>query len=514
MRRFGAITAFWVLYISFCIADKKCDADGGKCLSLEAKKLRVKAAMQRAWNGYRTHAFGSDELRPLKREGWNRWGGYGITIIDSLDTLWMMGMKKEFAEAREWVASSLDYSRVDESTNGGWVSVFETTIRGLGGLLGAFALSQDKVFLDKARELGTRLLPAFKTPSGMPLSTIKLSTGEAHVVKYRLNGQVEYGVALSEVGTLQLEMKYLSEITGDPKFQSAADKAFNVVLERGDVYDGLYPIHLDASLSSAPVTNMTGVAAFADSFYEYLLKLWLQSGKRDEKYRVAYDKAVDGIHKRLLHESPKQGLSYLADYNGTHPHTSMHHLACFIPGMLALGAATATKGTPGRARAPRDLSTAQALMKTCFETLRVQPTKLAPDCVDFEDGEGDNDFKVCLGYGNQFYFLRPEISESLYVMHQLSGNETYREMAWELFQGIERNCKAGVAFGVYPDVREAGLEPEDCMESFFLAETLKYLYLIFSDQQEVTLESHVYNTEAHPIPQQSAAGAMKGRLEL
>ena len=73
-------------------------------------------------------------------------------------------------------------------------------------------------------------------------------------------------------------------------------------------------------------------------------------------------------------------------------------------------------------------------------------------------------------------------------------------MAWELFQGIEKHCKAGVAFGVYPDVREAGLEAEDCMESFFLAETLKYLYLIFSDQKEVTLTSHVYNTEAHPIP--------------
>jgi len=178
----------------------------------------------------------------------------------------------------------------------------------------------------------------------------------------------------------------------------------------------------------------------------------------------------------------------------------MHHLACFIPGMLALGSATAINGTLGGDHASRDMATAQGLMRTCFETARVQPTKLAPDCVDFWNPDGVDDFKVCENNGNQFYFLRPEISESLYVMHQLSGNETYREWAWELFQGIEKNCKAGAAFGVYPDVREAGLEPEDCMESFFLAETLKYLYLMFSDQKEITLTSHVYNTEAHPVP--------------
>jgi len=272
-------------------------------MSLQAKRERVKAAMQHAWSGYRTHSFGSDELRPLKKEGWNRWGGYGITLVDSLDTLWMMGMKKEFAEAREWVASSLNYSSVDRSTNDGFVSVFETTIRGLGGLLGAFTVSKDTIFREKARELGTRLLPAFKTPSGLPMSTINLATGHAHIVKNRLNSHVPHVVALSEVGTLQLEMKYLSEITGDPSFRAAADKALDVVLARGDVYDGLYPIHLDASLSDRPVTNLTGVAAFADSFYEYLLKLWLHSGKREERYRVAYDNAVEGIHERYTKNS-------------------------------------------------------------------------------------------------------------------------------------------------------------------------------------------------------------------
>ena len=261
----------------------------------------------------------------------------------------------------------------------------------------------------------------------------------------------------------------------------------------GDVYDGLFPLFLDAHGAEHPLTARTGMGAFSDSFYEYLLKLWLHSGQQHTKLREAYDQAVEGLHRRLLHKSGPH--SYVADFNGTHSDSSMHHLACFVPGMLALGAATAPSGTLGGTNARRDMRTAEELMGTCRAMAASQPTGLSPDCADFGSGK----LKVAEGRADQYYFLRPEISESLYILYQLSGNETYRDWAWQIFEGIDKSCKTEVGYGVYSNVAELGLEPEDCMESFFLSETLKYQYLIFSNHS-VSIREYVFNTEAHPFP--------------
>jgi hypothetical protein len=126
------------------------------------RREEVKAAMQRTWKAYRAHAWGKDVLQPLSLKGEDPWGGMAVTMVDSLDTLWVMGLKDEFAEARDWIRDHLSFRGV------GRVSVFETTIRVLGGLLSAYDLSGDQVFLDKARDLGDRLMKAFDTPSGIP----------------------------------------------------------------------------------------------------------------------------------------------------------------------------------------------------------------------------------------------------------------------------------------------------------------------------------------------------------
>ena len=114
--------------------------------------------------------------------------------------------------------------------------------------------------------------------------------------------------------------------------------------------------------------------AFSDSFYEYLLKLWLMGGKTDTTMRATYDAAVQGIHKRLINRSAPNRLAYLADFNGTHAATTMHHLSCFVPGMLALGAMSALPGSEGADTAARDLETAAELMQTCRSMFHVQPT--------------------------------------------------------------------------------------------------------------------------------------------
>ena len=138
-----------------------------------ARRAAVRAAAAHSWAGYVRWAWGQDELAPVSRVGYETFCGIGITLLDSLDTLYLMGFDAEFGRAREWVAGSLNFS----ATAGCPVSVFEATIRALGGLLAAHDLSGDAIFLEKAADLGDRLAPAFGTPRGVARSEIDLVAG-------------------------------------------------------------------------------------------------------------------------------------------------------------------------------------------------------------------------------------------------------------------------------------------------------------------------------------------------
>ncbi|CAN0450818.1 unnamed protein product, partial [Ectocarpus sp. 12 AP-2014] len=167
----------------------------------------IRGAMDLLWKGYSEHAWGYDEVKPLSKKGSDNWGGMGVTLVDSLDTLWLMGLTEEFYNGRDWVRDHLTFNEV------GMVSVFETTIRVLGGLLSAFELSRDEargqVFLERAKDLADRLMPAFGTSTGIPCKLVNLSNGKT--------GGGSYSV-LSELGTLQLEFRYLSHEVGDEKY--------------------------------------------------------------------------------------------------------------------------------------------------------------------------------------------------------------------------------------------------------------------------------------------------------
>ena len=124
--------------------------------------------MKDAWNSYKEYAWGANELAPVSRRGRN--GGEifgntnnGASIIDSLSTLHIMGLDEEFELGRNWTAKEFDFNKVCSPT-----SVFETTIRFVGGLLSAYALSKDPMFLEKAMQVADSLLPAFETPFGVP----------------------------------------------------------------------------------------------------------------------------------------------------------------------------------------------------------------------------------------------------------------------------------------------------------------------------------------------------------
>jgi len=350
------------------------------------------------------------------------------------------------------------------------------------------------MFLDKAKSLGDRLLKAFDTPSGLPTAQVNLKSGQGKYVTW-LGGS---SVILSEAGSVQLEFRQLSIALGKGEkgsdlYADTANRAMEVILKLKGLH-GLYPEVLDGENGDAS-RNTYGVGAFNDSFYEYLLKLWLQSGRKETKYREKWDEAVDGMHRHLIDE--RAGRTFVSKSNSK---GEMEHLACFLPGALAMGHMTATEGTLGAKNAQRDLKTARALADTCYEMYKRQPTGLSPDTIRYDNlGE--------FTAGDPGYKLRPETVESLYWLHVVTGETKYQDQAWEIFQAIEKHCGTaqydGVGYGAYPDVRQVGKKPNNKMESFFLGETLKYLYLIFDDKRNkiewwddkvITTEAHLFDT--------------------
>lgn len=188
------------------------------------------------------------------------------------------------------------------------------------------------------------------------------------------------------------------------------------------------------------------------------MQVWVQGGRQEAMYRRMYDAAMAGMTAKLLKRSNPSKLAYVADWDGANTHDKMDHLVCFVPGMLALGAFNAA-GTPGEATATRDLINAKALAYTCWQMYERQATGIAPEFVEFPGG-GD---LIAAGRA-PFYILRPEAAESLYILHQLTGNPIYREWGWKMFQAIDKYCKTTYGYGAHPDVRDTGRVPDDRME--------------------------------------------------
>lgn len=132
--------------------------------------------MVHAWSNYKLYAWGKNELRPLSKRGHSNsiFGSFdlGATIVDGLDTLYLMGLHKEFDEGREWVERKFTLDNVDAE-----LSVFETNIRFIGGFLTCYAFTGDRMFLEKARYVADKLLPAFQTPTGIPYALVNVHNG-------------------------------------------------------------------------------------------------------------------------------------------------------------------------------------------------------------------------------------------------------------------------------------------------------------------------------------------------
>ena len=280
---------------------------------------QVKKEFMFMWKNYEMKAWGQDELQPKSGKGNNNWGHMGVTLVDTLDTLWLMDLKSEFERAKNWVRDSLNFNKVNRQ-----MSFFETNIRMMGGLLSAHDLSGDQMFLDKALDLAGRMLPGFNTGSGIPHAQIKLSDSS---VKESWTGA---NAVLAEFGTLQLEWRYLSEKTNNPMYREKVEKIYDK-LGPGRL-DGMWPTTANRN-TGRPSSSTYTMGALSDSFYEYLLKMWLQGGKKEPKWRKMYDDAMNGMTKHLLGQSGH--LHFVGEKTGARFKKKMEHLACFTGGTFS-----------------------------------------------------------------------------------------------------------------------------------------------------------------------------------
>ncbi|KAF5204870.1 Mannosyl-oligosaccharide 1,2-alpha-mannosidase MNS3 [Thalictrum thalictroides] len=494
----------------------------------QARQDKVKEAFIHAWSGYTKYAMGYDELMPLSQRGTDGLGGLGATVVDALDTAMIMGANDIVLEAGTWIEKQL----LQRITAKGQVNLFETTIRVLGGLLSAYHLSggengtdilkfegpKPTVYLEIAKDLADRLLVAFTaSPTSIPFSDVVLSDRTAHPAPGGLS-------STSEVSTVQLEFNYLSTVLNDSKYGLEAMK----VLEHMRILptvQGLVPIYISPHSGEFSGQNIR-LGSRGDSYYEYLLKVWLQHGtSQDSDFQYLhkmYEEAMKGVRSLLVRKSIPKGLVFVGELpSGSEDDFSpkMDHLVCFLPGTLALGA---TKGFTKK-QAMKDnlvsfedlenLKLAEDLIKTCFEMYAVTSTGLAPEIAYFQiegysevglDGgnkssEYIND--IIIKPADRHNLLRPETVESLFVLYRITEDPKYREWGWQIFEAFEKHTKVDSGgFTSLNDVTKVPPERRDKMETFFLGETLKYIYLLFGESSVIPLDKFVFNTEAHPFP--------------
>ena len=413
---------------------------------------RVREEFLHAWGAYKQYAWGHDELKPLSKS-YHDWYGVSLmmTPVDALDTMVLMGLTQQADEARELIASKLSF---DQDI---YVKNFEITIRLLGGLLSSYQLTGDKRLLTLAQDLGNRLLPAFESPTGMPYVEVNLKTGKVR------NPETNP----AEIGTLLIEFGTLSKLTGNAVYYDKAKRALVELYKRRSAI-GLVgsSINVETGKWTDPVSHIGGGI---DSYYEYLLKSWLLFGDKD--CEQMWKTSIEAVNKYLA-EDVSTGFWYGQADMTTGKRTGHYFgaLDAFFPGTLALA---------GDLERARKLEDSAFKMWTAFG--------IEPEAMDYTN--------MKVEYNG--YALRPEIVESAYYLHHFTGDPRYLEMGRTFFESLIRYCRTETAYAALKDVEKKTQRDE--MESFFLAETMKYLYLLFSPADKLDLTTHVFNTEAHPM---------------
>lgn len=444
----------------------------------------------------------------------------GWIIVDALDTMMLMNLTEEVAHARQWVQHNLTYDQDHD------VNTFETTIRMLGGLLSAHYLStdpelaprfapvedglSDDLYIEKATDLADRLLGAYQTQSGVPLASVNLHTMKG------IPSHADSGASsTAEATSLQLEMKYLAKLTGEDNYWDTAERVMKVI-DGNNPEDGLVPIFIYADQGGFRGNNVR-LGSRGDSYYEYLIKQYLQTSHQEPIYQEMWNESLAGIKKHLITYSNPHNFTVLAERpNGLENIISpkMDHLVCFMPGTIVLAT---TGGLPlAQAKAQpnwgpeqdEDMRLAEELMNTCWGMYKASPIDLAGEITHFNIYDPPlmyNDFPQnykptspanfdTSGLGDEFvghdeYIIkggdahnlqRPETIESVFYMWRITGDEKYRHWGWEMFEAFVKwtAVSDGTGFSSLQSVLQSPPQLRDNMESFWLVRSAEFLFLL------------------------------------
>ncbi|GLT70549.1 hypothetical protein SLA2020_426220 [Shorea laevis] len=438
---------------------------------------KVREMFYHAYENYMIHAFPHDELKPLSKSFTDSlselgnlklehlpkdYNGSALTLIESLSSLFIMGNITEFDRAVLWLSENLTFD-VDARIN-----LFECNIRVLGGLISAHILTTSSTnrldqgaysnqLLMLAEDLGQRFLPAFDTPTGLPYAWINL--------KYGVMENEITETSTSGCGSLILEMGALSRLTGDPRYESAALRALRKLWSMRSSLN-LLGTTLDV-VSGEWIEHSSGIGAGVDSFYEYLYKAYILFGKEDywRMFHSAYLAAQKYFrHGPWYHEADMR--------TGKATYWQLTSLQAFWPGLQVLvGDITAANSSHRQ-------------FVHVWEKYGVLPERYLLDHQMLHPTE-------------KYYPLRPELAESTFYLYQATKDPWYMKVGESIVNSLNLYTKVEGGFASVRDVTTMQLE--DHQHSFFLAETCKYLYLLFDDSFLVD-RNYIFTTEGHPLP--------------
>ena len=484
----------------------------------EERLAAVRKSFLHTWEGYKSNAWMQDELRPISGGHYTSFGGWAATLVDSLDTLWIMGMKNDFERAVK-AAADIDFTTTETDQ----LNVFETTIRYLGGFLGGYDISngQYSVLLEKATQLGEILYCAFDTPNHMPVTRWYWKRA------LMMAQEAKDTAVIAEVGSLTLEFTRLAQLTGDAKYYDAVARITTAFEHARTSIPGLWPTLMNVKALTFKYNAYT-FGGMADSLYEYLPKEYMLLGGTNKQYRRMYDRALLAAKQYIFFRPMIPDNNDILISGNAHYDERLkliqrepqgQHLGCFTGGMVALGAKVFNHD--------EDLAIARKLVDGCIWAYGSMVSGIMPEtfhlvaCADpttchwnatawhealIAFQHGSSKFKslsakqiiegtrLPRGYadiGDRRYILRPEAIESVFVLYRITGDRSLLDSAWQMFQAIDKHTRTELAYAAIKDVTVERPEKDDRMESFWLAETLKYFFLIFSEPDVVSLDQFV-----------------------
>ncbi|CAF2956774.1 unnamed protein product [Rotaria sp. Silwood2] len=448
-------------------------------------RLQVIDMFKHGFGSYMKYAYPADELMPLSCKGRYRGsepsrgdiddplGNFSLTLVDSLDTLAVLGMFDEFERAVRQVIQHVSFDRDVV------VSVFETNIRMIGGLLGGHISAKyinshhplrlswyrDELLV-LAHDLGLRLLPAFNTTSGLPLPRVNLRYGIDLTLS---KSERERFTCTACAGTLILEWATLSRLTGNYLFEQYADRAMSYLWERRHRQSNLMGTILNVH-SGDWIVRESGIGAGIDSYYEYLFKAYVLLGEKNNDYLSRFQQHYSSIMSYV-----QQGVAMV----NVHMHQPYRLAKNHMDALLAFW--------PGLQVMTGDLKPAIELHEMLYQV--VKKHNFLPEAFT-------TDYRI---HWNS-HPLRPEFVESTYFLYKATGDPHYLEVGRTIITNLEKHARVPCGYAALSDVSTG--QHEDRMDSFVLAETFKYLYLLFDSipHRYIDIDQFIFTTEAHLLP--------------